>query len=55
MEDIIASYADWFWWIVAGIMFVLDALDFLGTILYEVVCSSPCCNNGDCTSSQGNG
>lgn len=24
MSDIIASYGDWFWWIVAGIMFVLE-------------------------------
>ncbi len=26
MEDIIASYGDWFWWIVAGVMFVLELL-----------------------------
>lgn len=24
MAEIIASYGDWFWWIVAGIMFVLE-------------------------------
>ncbi len=26
LSDIIASYGDWFWWIVAGIMFVLELL-----------------------------
>ena len=26
MSELIASYGDWFWWIVAGIMFVLELL-----------------------------
>ncbi len=26
MAEIFASYGDWFWWIVAGIMFVLELL-----------------------------
>lgn len=26
MSEIIASYGDWFWWIVAGVMFVLELL-----------------------------
>ncbi len=26
MNDVLASYADWFWWIVAGVMFLLELL-----------------------------